>query len=143
TLAERLKPTLDAAIAEKNKSEYRAKWTNMAINVAIGLQVFLGALTTALGAALTGKSTSVAISVLGGASTLVASYLARTRGSNEPEFSMHRTHALEHFVREVEGFTLDYGNEVGHQWDDKVNGFRLGFEDILWESPRESRGQAR
>jgi hypothetical protein len=48
---------------------------------------------------------------------------------------MHRTHALEHFVREVEGFTLDYGNEVGHQWDDKVNGFRLGFEDILGNRP--------
>jgi SMODS and SLOG-associating 2TM effector domain len=65
----------------------------------------------------------------------VASYLARTRGSSEPEFSILRTNALDHFVREIEGFTLDYGNEVGHQWDEKVNGFRLGFENILGNRP--------
>jgi hypothetical protein len=38
-------------------------------------------------------------------------------------------------LREIEGFTLDYGNEVGHQWDDKVNGFRLGYENILGNRP--------
>jgi hypothetical protein len=35
---------------------YTAKWTGLVINIAIGLQVFFGALTTGLGAALGGKS---------------------------------------------------------------------------------------
>ena len=35
---------------------YTAKWTGLMINIAIGLQVFLGALTTALGSALSGKN---------------------------------------------------------------------------------------
>jgi len=33
-----------------------AKWTGLALNVALALQVLLGALTTALGAALSGKN---------------------------------------------------------------------------------------
>jgi SMODS and SLOG-associating 2TM effector domain len=38
---------------------HTAKWTNWAINIAIGLQVFLGALTTGLGASLSGKSVCI------------------------------------------------------------------------------------
>jgi hypothetical protein len=37
-------------------SRYTAKYSNWAQNVAISLQVFVGALTTALGAALSGKN---------------------------------------------------------------------------------------
>ncbi|KAI0249459.1 hypothetical protein BJV78DRAFT_1227553 [Lactifluus subvellereus] len=135
TVAQRLDPTITAAKAERNKAAYQAKWTGLAINIAIGLQVFFGALTTAFGAALSGKSTSVAISILGGASTLVASYLARVRGSNEPEFSLLRTKALNHFLREINAFTLDHGHEVGREWDEKINGFRLGLENMLGNRP--------
>ncbi|KAI0247244.1 hypothetical protein BJV78DRAFT_1133604 [Lactifluus subvellereus] len=94
---------------------YTAKWTGWAINIAIGLQVFLGSLATAIGAALSGKNSSVAISTLGGMSKLVASYLARVRGSNEPEFSLLRAKALSHFLREVNAFILDHGHEVGRK----------------------------
>jgi hypothetical protein len=34
---------------------FEAKWTSYALNIAIGLQVFLGALTTGLSAALSGR----------------------------------------------------------------------------------------
>ena len=34
---------------------YSALWTGYALNIAIGLQVFLGALTTGLAAAVSGK----------------------------------------------------------------------------------------
>ena len=123
--------------------------TGWAQNIALGLQIFIGALTTALGAALTGKKvcdinltcpivppniryqTSVAVSVLGGASTLVASFLARTKSSNEPQTSQFRAQALDHFLREIAAFKLDHGHEVGEMWDDKINGFRLGLEKIL------------
>jgi len=120
---------------ELYKSELRAKYSNWAQNIAISLQVFVGALTTALGAALSGKNTSVAISILGGASTLIASFLARAKGSNEPQMSFLRAQALEHFVREIEAFKLDHGHETGHTLDDRINGFRLGLEKILGNQP--------
>jgi len=112
-----------------------ATWTGWVQNIAMGLQILIGALTTGLGAALSGKSTSVAISILGGASTLVASYLARTKGSNEPQVSLIRAQALDHFLREIEAFVLDHGHEVGGKWDEKINGFRFGLERILGNHP--------
>ncbi|KAJ6571750.1 hypothetical protein B0H19DRAFT_1130999 [Mycena capillaripes] len=47
--------------------------------------------------------------ILGGFSTISAWYLARARGSNEPELSI--THDLDHwYFRECEVFTLDHGH---------------------------------
>ncbi|KAH8977157.1 hypothetical protein EDB83DRAFT_1622683 [Lactarius deliciosus] len=135
TVALRLKSTIDSATVERDKAAQKAKWTGLALNIALGLQVLMGALTTALGAALSGKNTSVAISILGGASTFVASYLARMRGSNEPQTSLLRAKALNHFLREIHAFALDHGHEVGREWDDKVNGFRLGLENMLGNQP--------
>ncbi|KAH9008616.1 hypothetical protein EDB84DRAFT_1595689 [Lactarius hengduanensis] len=100
------------------KAARTAQLTEWLLNTAIGLQVLIGALTTALGAALSGKNTSVAISILGGAATILASYLARMRSSNEPE-----------------GFQMDHGHELGHEWDEKIDGFRLGLENTLGSRP--------
>ncbi|THH04265.1 hypothetical protein EW146_g10222 [Bondarzewia mesenterica] len=55
TVGERLQPTIDSAERERDKAAMRAKWTGRTLNGAIGVQVLLGALTTGLGAALTGK----------------------------------------------------------------------------------------
>ena len=79
--------------------------------------------------------TSIAISTLGGAATVVASYLARSHTSNEPEASHKRAAALNHFVREVRGFQLDYGYQKGNQWDDRIMGYRLGLEQMLGSQP--------
>lgn len=57
------------------------------------------------------------------------------RGSNEPQVSLFRSQALEHFIREIQAFDLDHGHEFGDKWDDKINGFRLGFERILGNQP--------
>ena len=73
--------------------------------------------------------------MLGGASTLVASYLARTKGTNEPQASKYRAGALDHFLREIEAFDLDHGHEKGDKWDEKISGFRLGLEKILGNHP--------
>lgn len=60
TLAKRLEPTIKVAVAEKNKYSAKAKWTGYALNVAIGLQVLLGSLTTGLSAvAASGSGRSV------------------------------------------------------------------------------------
>ncbi|KAI0051305.1 hypothetical protein FA95DRAFT_1469727, partial [Auriscalpium vulgare] len=67
----------------------------------------------------------------GGASTLVASFLARARGTNEPEASMMRARTLAHFMREVKGFVLDHGHEVGNQWDNQIDAYRVGLEGLL------------
>jgi len=131
TVGERLEPTIVSADLEFYKATKQATVTGWAQNIALGLQIFIGALTTALGAALTGKKTSVAVSVLGGASTLVASFLARTKSSNEPQTSQFRAQALDHFLREIAAFKLDHGHEVGEMWDDKIHSFRLGLEKIL------------
>jgi len=73
--------------------------------------------------------------MLGGMSTVVASILARARGSNEPEASKQKANALSHFMREAKAFSLDFGHKSGREWDDKINGFRLGLENILGNRP--------
>ncbi|KAH8990661.1 hypothetical protein EDB86DRAFT_1757930 [Lactarius hatsudake] len=111
-----------------------AKWATYAINIAIALQVILGALTTALGASLRGNSIRISIAVLGSLSTLVASYLARTRGSSEPESSLLREQALSHFIRRLRAFVLDKGLSMDESHDQTVENFRKEFERLLNDS---------
>ncbi|KAJ3927708.1 MAG: hypothetical protein NXY57DRAFT_859709, partial [Lentinula lateritia] len=132
TVGERLLPTLENAEAERTNYALRAKMTGFALNVAIvGLQVLLGALTTAISAATSGKQTSIAVSVLGGLSTLVASYLARARGSNEPELSIIRVKDLDQFIRECKAFDMDFGHLTGDAYDERLQKFRTRFEELL------------
>lgn len=63
--------------------------------------------------------------------TVVASYLARARGSNEPELSITRVKDLEQFIRECEAFQMDQGHTVGDKYDSKLDGFRSRFEELL------------
>ncbi|KAI0285714.1 hypothetical protein BC826DRAFT_1189569 [Russula brevipes] len=131
TVGQRLEPTILTANEELAKATKKAMWSSWAENIALALQVLFGTLTTGVGAALGGKHSVAGIALLGGASTMVASYLARTKGSNEPQFSLLRSQALNHFLREIEAFVLDHGHEVGSKWDHQIVGFRLGLERIL------------
>ncbi|KAE9400380.1 hypothetical protein BT96DRAFT_1018929 [Gymnopus androsaceus JB14] len=139
TIRERLEPTLKRAIEERDKYNHKAKMTGVILNIAIGLQVLLGALTTAVSAATTGRQTSIVVSVFGGASTLVASYLAKTRGSTrglqEPDFSIARAALLDQFIRECDAFGMDFGHldTSGHdeKLNEKLNAFRDRFEEIM------------
>ncbi|KAI0804561.1 hypothetical protein BC629DRAFT_1260122, partial [Irpex lacteus] len=129
TIGERLLPTLIAAEDELRKAKVHAKATGWSLNIAIGAQVVLGALTTGVAAATTGHQTSIATTVLGGLSTLAASYLAKTRSSNEPEASAIRCQSLKEFVRDLQYLRLDRGHLTGHDWE--VDSFRKRFEDIM------------
>ncbi|KAJ6589040.1 hypothetical protein B0H19DRAFT_1102653 [Mycena capillaripes] len=148
TIQERIDPTLTTAKVERDKYELKAKMTGYALNIAIGLQVVLGSLTTGLSAALSGRQISIVISILGGFSTIVASYLARARGSNEPELSITRCKDLarsllspvprssyipsqEQYIRECEVFKMDYGHLTGNEHDAKLNQLRTRFEELL------------
>ncbi|KAL6299174.1 hypothetical protein BKA93DRAFT_830129 [Sparassis latifolia] len=108
-----------------------SRLTGYSLNACIGLQVLLGAVTTGVAAATTGKSASIGVAVLGGLSTLAASYLARTRGSGEPEASTARCKDLENFIRECEAFTLDKGHVIGTEYDYVIEKFRQRFEEIM------------
>jgi len=138
SVAERLEPTIIHATSEKDKYAMKAKVTGWALNIAIGLQVLLGALTTGLSAAV--KNPSLSTAVLGGLATLVASYMARARGSNEPELSITRVKDLEQFIRECEALKLDHGHEVaGEDMHSRINALRNRFEDLLGNASGERK----
>lgn len=118
------------------------------LNIAIGLQVLLGALVTGLSSSIPpGKVSSspsshtlsgsaapqagIVTSILGGLSTLVASYLARMRGSREPELSLSRTKDLEHFIRDAKAFELDHGGVTDGTKDSELDEFRRRLEELL------------
>lgn len=67
----------------------------------------------------------------GGISTLTASYLARARGSNEPELSITRVKDLEQFIRECEAFILDHGHVRTSELDALLTSYRKHFEALL------------
>ncbi|KZT00129.1 uncharacterized protein LAESUDRAFT_603536, partial [Laetiporus sulphureus 93-53] len=127
----RLGPTLTHARAELARAQAKAKMSGYALNACIGAQVILGALTTGVAAATTGKHTSIATSILGGLSTLAASYLARARGSGQPERSIVRAHDLQHFIRDCEAFLLDWGYHTGTDFEHEVRRYRMRLEEIL------------
>ncbi|KAF8127851.1 hypothetical protein EV363DRAFT_1341568 [Boletus edulis] len=144
TLGERLQPTIDNAVKERDKYAQKSLWTGYALNIAIGLQVFLGALTTGLAAALPiGKQAQVSTSILGGLSTMAASYLARARGSGEPELSITRVKDIEQFLRECRAFQLDHAHEYGgHEnihLEDRLAVLRRRFEELLGNANGERR----
>jgi hypothetical protein len=65
---------------------------------------------------------------------MVASYLARARGSNEPELSITRVKDLEQFLREARAFQMDHAHEYAtsaNGLDQRVEYFRMRFEELL------------
>lgn len=140
--SERLAPTMEAAKREKDKYQRSAAIMGYSVNIAIGLQVLLGALTTGIAAAAqSGRQAQVSTSILGGMSTLVASYLARTRGTGEPELSIKRASDLDQFLRECSAFDMDRGHEYNTKdLDQQIDGFRRRFEELIGNTNAEKRG---
>jgi len=132
TIGKRIEDTIKAAEEERVKYATKARFKKYAINVAIGLQITIGAMTTALPAVVKVKQIAVAVSVLGGLTTIVASYLARVRGSNEPALSLARCKDLEQFIREAKAFEKDNGHLQGSILEhNRLNGFRKRLEELL------------
>jgi len=114
---------------QRDKYKRKARTQGITINGAIALQVLVGAITTGVAAGAKNVGTSVAI--LGGLSTTLASYLAKVRGSGEPEFSTLRSRELSTFVRELDDFLTDHGHKVTTEFDDRIMYYRGRFEDII------------
>jgi len=133
-LADRLQPTLDQAVTALSSARIKSRVTTWSVNVAIGVQVLLGALTTGIAAATSGRQTSVVISILGGLSTLAASFLASARGTGEPEKSTNRSKELKNFIRDLSAYMLDKGHH-GPDDDERVTEYRRRFEEIMGHDP--------
>ncbi len=73
----------------------------------------------------------VTTSILGGTSTVIASYLARVRNSNEPETSNGRVRDLSEFLRECYAFVEDYGYDTGGEYNGGVVELGQRFEELL------------
>ncbi|KAK0187202.1 hypothetical protein F5146DRAFT_766879 [Armillaria mellea] len=82
------------------------------MNIAIGIQLLAGALTTAISALVTGREITIVLPVLGGISTLTAAFLTKVRGSNELEGSLMVAKDLGQFIRECKGFLVDFGSST-------------------------------
>ncbi|RXW19594.1 hypothetical protein EST38_g6263 [Candolleomyces aberdarensis] len=132
TVAARLQPTIEIAQQNRDKYAKKAKYTGWILNLAIGLQVLLGSLTTGLSAiSTTGRGFAIQTTILGGLTTMIAGYLARTRGSNEPELSITRVKDLDKYIRETTAFILDHGDSDDPMHDDRIRSFRMEFEELL------------
>ena len=65
-------------------------------------------------------------------STILASYIARIRGTGEPELSMLCTNELDHFLRECNAFVIEHGSEHRRPENDaRIDALRERFETVL------------
>ncbi|KAF7986745.1 hypothetical protein HWV62_20316 [Athelia sp. TMB] len=150
TVGQRLDPTLEHARSEMAASERKgatffrslaqatsfderppAMLNGYTLNTAIGMQVVLGALVTGLSSALPSGKAGITTAILGGISTIVASYLARMRGSREPELSLTRAKDLDNFIRDAEAFQLDFGEITDGSKNAELEEYRRRFEELL------------
>jgi len=122
--------TLRAARHQRKKTKSRANWYKYTINIAMGLQILLGALVTGLSIVVSPSHVGLTTSILGGISTVVSSYLARMRGTNEPQSSIDRVQELGEFIRKCEA-CIDDRLSKDDSLDPKIGEYRDEFEDIL------------
>ena len=65
---------------------------------------------------------------------MVASYMARARGSGEPELSITRVKDLEQLLRECRAFQMDHAHEYStpeNGLGDRLEDLRRRFEELL------------
>jgi hypothetical protein len=53
------------------------------------------------------------------------------RGSSEPDQSIKRTDRLDHLIRAIHAFKLDYLRKSATEQETKLEEFRYWFEDIM------------
>ncbi|KAK0473590.1 hypothetical protein IW261DRAFT_1342421, partial [Armillaria novae-zelandiae] len=131
SVEERMLPTIIVAEAERKKYTERAMMKGYTMNIVVGIQLLVGALTTAISALVTGREISIVLPILGGISTLTAAFLTRARGSNEPERSLLVAKDLEQFIRECKAFLVDFGSSTEEVHKRDVQRLRSRLEVIL------------
>lgn len=89
TVAARLAPVLEAARRTRQKASRKARHAEYSLNLAIGLQIIIGGLTAGLSAVTPGRRSQLMNAILGVFATIVSGFLARMRGSGQPELSIN------------------------------------------------------
>ncbi|KAK0218754.1 hypothetical protein IW262DRAFT_1483193 [Armillaria fumosa] len=102
TAAERLRPTIVMSEEARKMYAERAMMNGYAMNVAIGIQLLVSSLTTAISALVTGREITIVLPIL--------AFLTKARGSTEPEQSLMAARDLEQFIRECKAFLVDFGS---------------------------------
>ncbi|TDL16776.1 hypothetical protein BD410DRAFT_730914, partial [Rickenella mellea] len=131
TVKERLRVTIDHAKHEAKKFSLRGSAFCYLRDIALGLQILTSALITALSAV--GVSGDRKVSGISAVATVVASYLARIRGTGEPYLSYSRSDNLQSFVRQCESFVDDHGDEIDYSCE--IDGFRKRLEELVGIRP--------
>jgi len=113
------------------------------LNIAIGLQIVIGSLITGLAAVTTGRQTSITTSILGAFSTIIASFLARMRGTGEPDRSKASARGFDRYVRACDAYLVDHADEPGRDpaHMERIKGFREEFEQLEGSLNAEQQGQ--
>jgi len=142
TVQRRLQPTIEVAKKRMEECHSKSKLVGATLNSAIGLQIVIGALITGLAVVTTGHGTSIMTAILGAFTTILSAFLARMRGTGEPERSKSSAKGFERFIRTCEAYILDFGEESGRepQHFQKVNEFRQEFEDLEGSMNAEQQG---
>ncbi|KAH7097770.1 hypothetical protein BKA62DRAFT_715516, partial [Auriculariales sp. MPI-PUGE-AT-0066] len=140
TVAHRLNTSLELAKKRHLSCKAKAMLYGRALNAAIGIQVAIGALITGLAAITTGRQTSIMTSVLGALSTMIGTFLARMRGSAEPDLSKSRAKGYDQYIRTVEQYIVDHGEELGRDHMDRIKEFRREFEELEGTLSAEQKG---
>ncbi|KAK0447381.1 uncharacterized protein EV420DRAFT_1276252, partial [Desarmillaria tabescens] len=132
TVKDRVLPTLIAAEEERRKFAERAMMKGYTMNVAIGIQLLVGSLTTAISTLVTGREVRAKFVLRCSAiSTLAAAFLTKARGSNEPEQSLMVARDLEQFIRECKALLVACESSTEDIHKREVQRLRNRFKEIL------------
>ncbi|KZT35159.1 hypothetical protein SISSUDRAFT_1051798 [Sistotremastrum suecicum HHB10207 ss-3] len=112
SVSSRLQKTLTSATATLTQATQTAQRVGWALNLAIGIQIILGALTAGLSALNPGRGTQVMNVVLGISTTVVSGFLARMRGNGEPDLSLSTKADMEKLIRDIQSFIDDWGDKT-------------------------------
>jgi len=138
--------TLILHAAEQKRKEYasNARWHVWILNIAVGLQVLLGALVTGLASTIKPSKVGATSTALGSLATLTAAYLARMRGSQEPELSTKRRDLLDFYIRDCKVFKyqLDSGCMNNNDQDLTLERLRTRLEEILGKEVMTLKGDS-
>jgi len=141
SVGERLRKTHEAAVAEKQKYETKARHAGLAINVVTFTQIISNALITGLSAATTNRHAQIGVSALGAMNTIISSFLVRVRASQEPERSTAHAESLGRYCRELEAFMDDEGGSYDRKWDADIKRFRGEFDRLQRAAQQSQSGQ--
>ncbi|KAK0429747.1 hypothetical protein EV421DRAFT_1946385 [Armillaria borealis] len=151
SVEERIIPTIIAAELERKKYVEHAIMKGYTMNIAIGIQLLVGALTTAISALVTGTRDAISITIVLPILVFIIlparGYIERLQQHSspepedrtKPERSLMVARDLEQFIRECKAFLVDFGSSTEDVHKREVQRLRNRFEEILGDADVEKK----